>query len=97
MRIIAKRALRDFWIIHSIAQEPLKNWFRKVSKANWENVSDLKSSFPDASILGSGRFLFNVKGNHYRIVVKINFHYHLVWIRFVGTHADYDKINAKAI
>ena len=97
MRVIAKKILRDFWIVHTDCEQQLKSWFQETSKAAWENLNMIKQQYPSASILSDNRFVFNIKGNKYRLIVKINFDYQMVWIRFIGTHAEYDKIDANKI
>lgn len=97
MRVIAKKILRDFWIVHTDCEQQLKSWFQETSKAEWENSNMIKQQYPSASILNDNRFVFNVKGNNYRLIVKINFDYQMVWIRFIGTHTEYDKIDANKI
>lgn len=72
-------------------------WYREVLKADWSTPNDLKAQFQNASILNDGRAVFNIAGNKYRIVVWINYPYHVVYIRFVGTHAQYDAIDAQTI
>lgn len=90
MRVISIKILREFWEIHSDCQQQLKSWFQETSKAEWKNPNEIKLEYPGASLLGDNRVVFNIKGNHYRIIVKINFEYQMVWIRFVGTHSEYD-------
>jgi mRNA interferase HigB len=97
LRVIAKKILRDFWIDHSDCEQQLKSWFLETGKAEWKNLNEIKRQYPSASILNDNRIVFNIKGNNYRLIVKINFDYQMVWIRFIGTHADYDKINATEI
>ena len=97
MRVIAKKILRDFWEIHSDCEQQLKSWYRETSKAEWVSPNQVKTEYPSASILSENRIVFNIKGNNYRLIVKINFEYEMVWIRFIGTHAEYDKINASKI
>lgn len=97
MRVIAKRILREFWRIHPDCEQQLKSWYQESSKANWKNLNELKRNFPGASILIDNRVVFNIKGNNYRLIVKINFDYQMIWIRFIGTHSEYDKINAHKI
>lgn len=94
MRIISKKILREFWIAHSDSEQQLKSWFKETSNAVWKNPNDVKKDYPSASILTDNRIVFNVKGNNYRLIVRVNFPYQMIWIRFIGTHADYDKINA---
>ena len=97
MRVIAKKILRDFWQIHEDSKEQLLSWYHEASKATWKNPNAIKREYPNASILNDNRVVFNIKGNHYRLVVRINYHYQMVWIRFVGTHKEYDKIDANKI
>ena len=97
MRIISKRILRDFWLKHADSEQQLKSWYRETEKAQWNNINDLKAEYPNASILKENRIVFNIKGNNYRLIVKFNFEYQISWIRFIGTHAEYDKINANEI
>ncbi len=97
MRIIAKATLKKFWINHKDCEEQLKSWYNEVSKTNWNNPNELKKEYPSASILENNRIVFNIKGNNYRLIVKINYEYKIMWIRFIGTHGEYDKINANKI
>lgn len=97
MRIIAKKSLKVFWEVYPECEQQLKSWYQEASNAQWSNPNDIKKDYPAASILTDNRVVFNIKGNHYRLIVKINYDYHIVWIRFVGTHTEYDKINAKTI
>jgi mRNA interferase HigB len=97
LRVISIKILREFWEVHSDCQQQLKSWFQETSKAEWKNHNEIKLEYPSASLLGDNRVVFNIKGNDYRIIVKINFEYQMVWIRFVGTHSEYDKIDANKI
>lgn len=97
MRVIARKILRDFWEKHKDCEQHLKSWFSEAEKVIWENPNQIKITYPSASILNDNRIVFNIKGNNYRLIVKINYDYQMVWIRFIGTHADYDKINANTI
>ncbi len=97
MRVIAKKILREFWEIHSDCEQQLKSWYQEADKATWKNHNELKVDFPSASILNDNRVCFNIKGNNYRLIVRINFNYQMMWIRFIGTHAEYDKIDANKI
>lgn len=97
MRVIAKKILRDFWEKHEDCEQQLKAWFREAQKAEWGNPNQIKDEYPSASILNDNRMVFNIKGNNYRLIVKISYEYEMVWIRFIGTHAEYDKINANTI
>lgn len=97
MRIIAKRTLRSFWEKHNDCEEQLKAWHKEVDDAVWKTPQDIKNEYPSASFLQDNRVIFNIKGNHYRLIVKVNYDFALVWIRFIGTHSEYDKINASTI
>ena len=97
MRIIAKRALREFWEGHPDAEEPLLAWYREVEQEDWDTPAKVKEKYRSASIVGDNRVVFNIKGNHYRLVVRINYHYRVVYIRFVGTHAEYDRIDVQEV
>jgi mRNA interferase HigB len=97
MRIIAKRTLREFWRVYPDAEEPLLAWYREVEQEDWDTPAKVKQKYGSASILGDNRVVFNIKGNDYRLVVKINYPYRVVYIRFVGTHAEYDEINVEEV
>jgi mRNA interferase HigB len=97
MRIVAKRTLREFWKRFPDAEEPLLAWYREVEKEDWEDPAKLKEKYGNASIIKGSRAVFNIKGNDYRLVVKINYPYRMIYIRFVGTHADYDGINVEEV
>lgn len=100
MRIIALSALRAFWEEHpggSDAKDLVLAWYRHAVKADWASPADIKADFGTASILREGRVVFNLGGNKYRLVVKINYPYRVVYVRFIGTHAAYDRIDAQTI
>ena len=97
MRIIAKGTLRKFWLRHVDAEEPLLAWYREVKKADWDTPASLKEMYGSASIVGGNRAIFNIKGNDYRLVVKINCRHRVVYIRFIGNHRMYDAIDAQSI
>lgn len=97
MRVIAKKILREFWEKHNDCEDQLKSWYKEAEEANWQIPNDIKKEFPTASFLVDNRVVFNIKGNHYRLIVKINYAFSIVFIRFVGTHAEYDKIDATKI
>ena len=97
MRIIAKSTLRAFWRRHPDAEEPLLAWYRETEKADWEIPAQVKEKYRSASFVGGNRVVFNIKGNDYRLVVKINYPYRIVYVRFVGTHADYNKIDVEEV
>ncbi|MBN2895181.1 MAG: type II toxin-antitoxin system HigB family toxin [Campylobacterales bacterium] len=97
MRVISKRTLQDFWLTHPDAMHPLAGWYTEATKASWLSPQEIKSQYKTASFLKDNRVVFNMGGNKYRLIVKINYPYSTVYIRFVGTHAQYDKINAEEI
>jgi len=97
VRVIAKSTLRDFWLMHKDCEEQLKSLYDEAEKSNWISPNVIKINYPSASILPANRVVFNIKGNSYRLIVKINYKFGIIWIRFVGTHAEYDKINAETI
>lgn len=97
MRIFSKGTLRDFWLKHSDSEQQLKAWYEEALTTTWNEPNEIKLKYPTASILPGNRVVFNIKGNTYRLVVKINYNYSAVYIRFVGTHAEYDKIDAETI
>ena len=96
-RIIAKSTLREFWEKHEDSEQYLKTWFQTTLSANWQSPRDVKKYYASASILNDNRIVFNIKGNHYRLIVKFNFERQWAFIRFIGTHAEYDRIDATKI
>ncbi|MEO8400009.1 MAG: type II toxin-antitoxin system HigB family toxin [Ignavibacteriaceae bacterium] len=97
MRVIAIKVLKDFWRKHSNAEQPLKAWFAETRKAEWKKPADILSIYKSASILKNNRVVFNIKGNDYRLITAINYDFKIIYIRFIGTHKEYDKINAEEI
>ena len=97
MRVFAKKILREFWEKQNDSEEQLKTWYNEALKAVWATPNDIKSEYPKASILKSGRVVFNICGNKYRLIVQINYSRKWVFIRFIGTHNEYEKIDANKI
>lgn len=97
MRVIAKKILREFWEKRNDAEEQLKTWYKEASKADWSSPNDVKKEYIKASILKNRRVVFDICGNSYRLIVKINYERKWVFVRFIGTHSDYDKIDAENI
>lgn len=97
MRIIARSTLRKFWEQHVDAERPLVEWYALVSKAQWSNPAALKQDIRTASILKGRRAVFNIGGNKYRLVVDIDYSRQWLWIKFIGTHQDYDSIEAETV
>jgi mRNA interferase HigB len=99
MRVLSRRTLREFWNRPGCtdAKLPLKAWFREAERATWLNPADVKAAYRNASIVGEGRVVFNIAGNKYRLVVRINYPYGIVYVRFIGTHREYDRIDATKV
>lgn len=99
MRVISRKTLKEFWETpkHGDAEEPLKAWFKEAKAANWQTPQDVKSHYRNASILKGSKVVFNIAGNKYRLVVKINYDVRLVFIKFVGTHQAYDEIDMEEL
>ena len=97
MRVIAKKILREFWEKQPDSKEQLKTWYKEATKSKWTSPADLKSEYPKASILKGSRVVFNICGNKYRLIVQMNYARSWVFIRFIGTHRNYDEIDADKI
>ena len=97
MRVIAKKILREYWESHADSEEQLKTWYKEALKADWNSPNDIRSEYPKASILKSGRVVFNICGNKYRLIVQINYLRKWVFIRFIGNHSEYNKTDADKI
>lgn len=97
MVIITFRKIREYAFGNANAKIALLYWYNKVSKADWSCLADVKKEFPSVDYVGEDRFVFNIKGNNYRMVVMIHFDIRTVYVRFIGTHAEYDKINVKQV
>lgn len=97
MRVIANRALSQFWIHHRDAEDALRAWYAEATDAQWRTPQGILDRYRSADILPGNRVVFNIKGNQYRLVVKIHYNTGIVYIRFVGTHAEYDRIDAETI
>lgn len=103
MRIIARRTLREFIVSqegrkdHVALKAALEAWFAEVSKAEWASTADVKRLYATASIVSADRIVFNIKGNDYRLVVSVDFEKAILWIKWIGAHEDYDKIDVKEV
>lgn len=97
MRIVALGTLRDFWREHPDAEAALRSWYAEASRAEWGTPADIKASYRNASFLANNRVVFNIKGNAYRLVVAVHYNRRMMFVRFIGTHRDYDQIDASAI
>jgi mRNA interferase HigB len=97
MRVIAVRSLREFWQRHPDAERPLRAWHDEVTRASWHTPAEVKAQFRNASILGGRRVVFNIKGNDYRLVAALAYNTGVLFIEFIGTHAEYDRIDAETV
>ena len=96
-RIFAKSTLREYWEKHADSEQYLKTWYDTAKSSDWKTPNDVKNTYANASVLKNERIVFNIKGNSYRLVAKFNFEKQWIFIRFIGTHAEYDKIDANSI
>lgn len=97
MRILSRPTLEVFWKSHPQAEQPLKAWYDEARQANWSTPQDIKNQYASASFVGNNRVVFNIKGNDYRLVTAIAYEYQAVYIKFVGTHAEYDRIDVATV
>ena len=97
MRVFNYATLRDFFERHADAKDPLLAWFDETTNANWQTPLDIKGRFSSADFVEGNRVIFNIKGNKYRLVVAVRYEFHAVYVRFIGTHAEYDKVNAATV
>jgi len=97
MRIIALATLRDFWKSHSDAEIPLRSWYTLASRSDWRRPADVKAAYRNASVVANNRIVFNIKGNDCRLVAAVHYNRGMMFIRFVGTHREYDRIDAGTV
>jgi mRNA interferase HigB len=97
VRLIARRTLREFWERHPDAEQALRAWFHDVERADWASPADVKRIYANVSIVGDNRLVFNIHGNKYRLVVAVNYEYRMCYVRFVGTHRAYDRIDVATV
>jgi len=97
MRIIALSRLRTFWKIHPDAETPLRSWHALASRASWRTPEDIKAAYRNASFVRNNRVIFNIKGNDYRLVTAVRYDKGLMYIRFIGTHRQYDQIDVEMV
>ncbi len=95
MHIIARPTLQQFWEKHPDSKQSLMAWFKEAEHASWRSFDDIKQRYSSADVLPGNRVVFNIKGNQYRLIVKIHYNTGMVYIRFIGTHAEYDRIDAE--
>lgn len=97
MRVIAVSTLRSFWARHPDAEQALKAWYEEASNARWTQPAEIKAQYRSASVLKNRRVVFNIKGNDYRLIVAIAYKLQIVYVKFVGTHQEYDAVDAETI
>ena len=99
MRVISVRTLKEFWEQsgRGDSEQALRAWCSEAKEADWDGPNDIKDKYHSASILGNNRVVFNIKGNKYRLIVAIKYEFKIVYIRFVGTHKEYDAVDARSI
>ncbi len=96
-RIFAKSTLKEFWKKHADSEQYLKTWFDTAIKADWKSPNDVKNTYANVSVLKGGKIVFNIKGNSYRLLAKINYEKQWIFIRFIGTHSEYDRIDVNKV
>ncbi|MDE2754334.1 MAG: type II toxin-antitoxin system HigB family toxin [Gemmatimonadota bacterium] len=97
MRIIAKRTLRIYWERHPRVEQPLKAWYAVAQKADWSSPADIKAIYGNASVIAGDRMVFNIGGNRYRLIIRFDYPRRIGFVRFVGTHTEYDRIDASQV
>jgi mRNA interferase HigB len=97
VRVIAVSTLRDFWQRYPDAEQPLKAWYEEATTATWTQPDDIKAQYRSASVLKNRRVVFNIKGNDYRLIVAVAYKLQVVYVKFVGTHKEYDAVDAETI
>jgi mRNA interferase HigB len=97
MHVISVKKLREFWEKHPDAEQPLRIWYGDVRRSTWRSTNEIKHNYSTASFLPSNRVVFNIRGNHYRLVVIVAYRSGIVYIRFIGAHEEYDRIDPVTI
>lgn len=99
MRIIAIKTIKNFWGIpkYKDSEQSLKAWFNEIKKEQWQSPNDVKNKYRNASIVANNRVVFNIKGNKYRLIVAVQYKFKIIFIRFIGTHKECDKIDVENI
>ncbi|MBN1866356.1 type II toxin-antitoxin system HigB family toxin [Candidatus Sumerlaeota bacterium] len=97
MRIVSRKTLREFWERHPDARHPLQAWYEDTKRAEWNSPADIKRVYRNASLLPNNRVVFNIKGNDYRLVAAVQYAHCIVYVRFIGAHREYDRIDAVTI
>jgi len=97
VHVISQKKLRDYYNKHKEIKSQLETWYHEAKNAEWKNPQEVKKKYGSASIIGGNKVVFNIKGNKYRLLTKINYQMKIVYIKFIGTHKEYDKINGEEI
>ena len=97
VKVVAVSTLRRFWEKHPDSEQPLKSWYDEAKNAQWQRPQDVKNAYASASFVGKNRVVFNIKGNDYRLIVAVAWRFEAVYIKFIGTHAQYDKVDAATV
>ena len=97
MKVIAVGTLRDFWARHPDAEQPLKAWYDEAKHAVWRTLQDVRQRYASASFVGHNRVVFNIKGNDYRLIVAVAYRFQAIYIKFIGTHTEYDRVDAATV
>ena len=97
VRIISKRTLREFWEKHADSEQQILSWYKDFQNGNYSSSKDVLNNYSACRSIGLNRYVFKIKGNNYRLIIKINFELKTAWIRFIGTHSEYDKIDTLKI
>lgn len=97
MKIVAIKTLRDFWARYPDAEQPLLSWIDEAQRAQWSQPAEIKARFRSASVLKNRRVVFNIKGNDYRLIVALAYRVGIVYVKFIGTHQEYDAVDAETV
>ena len=97
MKVIAVGTLRDFWARHPDAEQPLKAWYDEAKHAVWRTPQDIRQRYASGSFVGHNRVVFNIKGNDYRLIVAVAYRFQAIYIKFIGTHTEYDRVDAATV
>ena len=97
MRVISEKTLRTFWERHPTAEKPLQAWLAEVKRAHWASPAQVKARFPNASIIRDNRLVFDIGGTRFRLVVWINYTHQAIYVKWFGTHAEYDRIDVERV
>jgi mRNA interferase HigB len=97
MRVISRKKLVEYWQKYPDTEQALKAWYQEAQAAQWAGPQDIKDRYRNASIVGNNRVVFNIKGNSYRLIVGVAYRHGIIYIKFIGTHEEYDKVNVATV